>query len=329
MSPACRPGVNEALLCIVLLSGFCSCLHQYQFIDELKTWGEAQQHCREKFTDLATVDNMEDVAQLIAAAGSDYSGRVWIGLYDKSRSWGWSMRDDGYYGTNNEPYIRFNAGEPDNGRDELKLCIAVYGGELYDTSCSIHRPFVCYDNSNTSSPPRYVYKSWRNLTWEEAQSYCRKFHTDLASMRNEEEKTRVQQAVTGNVFAFVGLYRRTWPSWSDGTEKEFKNWLTGRPRGKTGDCATSLIGAADAGKWVEDHCDQKLPFMCHYETKQQLWIKLKALKSTMDLNDPAVMEAILKLLEKKMKEKGIKAGFKLRWIKKPDNTIFQEEKDEL
>uniref|UniRef100_A0A3P8TQG4 C-type lectin domain-containing protein n=1 Tax=Amphiprion percula TaxID=161767 RepID=A0A3P8TQG4_AMPPE len=119
-----------------------------------------------------------------------------------------------------------------------------------------------------SSPPRYVYKSWRNLTWEEAQSYCRKFHTDLASTRNAEEKTRVQQAVTGNVFAFVGLYRRTWPSWSDGTEHKFKNWLTGRPLANTGDCATSLIGAADAGKWVEDHCDQKLPFMCHYALDQ-------------------------------------------------------------
>uniref|UniRef100_A0A3Q1CQ16 C-type lectin domain-containing protein n=1 Tax=Amphiprion ocellaris TaxID=80972 RepID=A0A3Q1CQ16_AMPOC len=68
-----------------IMSWFCSCLHQYQFIDELKTWGEAQQYCREKFTDLATVDNMEDVAQLIAAAGSGYSGRVWIGLYDNSR----------------------------------------------------------------------------------------------------------------------------------------------------------------------------------------------------------------------------------------------------
>uniref|UniRef100_A0A3P8TN80 C-type lectin domain-containing protein n=1 Tax=Amphiprion percula TaxID=161767 RepID=A0A3P8TN80_AMPPE len=119
-----------------------------------------------------------------------------------------------------------------------------------------------------SSPPRYVYKSWRNLTWEEAQSYCRKFHTDLASIRNEEEWTRVQQAVTGNVFAFVGLYRRTWPSWSDGTEQEFKNCLF--------------------------FIESVFPF-CP-EKQQQLWIKLKALKSTMDLNDPAVMEAILKLV---------------------------------
>ncbi|XP_051800641.1 lithostathine-1-like isoform X3 [Acanthochromis polyacanthus] len=141
--------------------------------------------------------------------------------------------------------------------------------------------------------------------------------------------TLVQKAGPGNMGVFVGLSRRTWYSWSDGTEHEFKNWLTGNIPYNTGDCATSLIGATDAGKWMEDQCDQKLPFMCHYEKKQQLRIKLRVLKSTMDLNDPAVTEAIQKLLEKKLKEKGITAGFKLRWIKKNDNTIFEEEKDEL
>uniref|UniRef100_A0A3Q1G137 C-type lectin domain-containing protein n=1 Tax=Acanthochromis polyacanthus TaxID=80966 RepID=A0A3Q1G137_9TELE len=223
-------------------------LHLYKFIDEPKTWSEAQQYCREKFTDLATVDNMEDVAQLIAAAGRGYSGKVWIGLYDNSSSWAWSMTDDGYYGTKNEPFLGWYSDQPNSRSDEWKLCTVVDRGLWFDQPCSF----------------QYVYKSWTNLTWEEAQSYCRKFHTDLASMRNEDEKTLIQQAVPGNKFVFIGLSRRTWHSWSDGTEHEFKNFLTGRPKGKTGDCATSVIGATDAGKWVEDHCDQKHHFMCHY-----------------------------------------------------------------
>uniref|UniRef100_A0A3Q1GX07 C-type lectin domain-containing protein n=1 Tax=Acanthochromis polyacanthus TaxID=80966 RepID=A0A3Q1GX07_9TELE len=116
----------------------------------------------------------------------------------------------------------------------------------------------------SSSPPKYVFKSWMNLTWEEAQSFCRKFHTDLASIRNEEERTQIQQAIPGTPSVTVGLFRKPWPSWSDGTKHKLRNWLTGRPLVKTGDCATSLIGAADAGKWVEDHCNQTHPFMCHY-----------------------------------------------------------------
>uniref|UniRef100_A0A3Q1G211 C-type lectin domain-containing protein n=1 Tax=Acanthochromis polyacanthus TaxID=80966 RepID=A0A3Q1G211_9TELE len=102
----------------------------------------------------------------------------------------------------------------------------------------------------------------------DAQSYCRKFHTDLASIRNEEERTRVQQEIPRDKIVYVGLHRNTWSPWSDGTEHKFKNWLTGHPLANTGDCATSWIGTTNAGKWVEDRCDQKLPFMCHPETGQ-------------------------------------------------------------
>ncbi|XP_008277948.1 C-type lectin domain family 4 member K [Stegastes partitus] len=135
MSPARRPGL-------------CSCLRQYQLVDEPKTWGEAQQYCRERFIDLATVDNMEDVAQLIAAAGSGFSGKVWIGLYDNSSSWAWAMEDDGYYGKNNELFLKWFPGEPNDARNMEHLCTSVKNGFLRDEPCSKMNQLVCYDNSN-------------------------------------------------------------------------------------------------------------------------------------------------------------------------------------
>ncbi|XP_069014897.1 E3 ubiquitin-protein ligase TRIM39-like [Embiotoca jacksoni] len=200
MSPTIRPvysGATRAVLCVFLLSG----LH-YRFINQLKNWHEAQKHCREHFVDLATVDNMEDMERLIAAAGSGFSGQK---------------------------------------------------------------------------------------------------HTDLASVRSEEERAAIQGVVPHDKLVAIGLWRPTWVWWSDRTQHNFKYWQDGRPTARSGNCAASVINATSHGKWIENHCNIELPFMCYDNSKQVLRIKLTALESTIDLNDPAVTAAILNLYTDKSK----------------------------
>ncbi|XP_041820507.1 macrophage mannose receptor 1-like isoform X2 [Chelmon rostratus] len=318
MSPACSPvcpGISRPMLFVLLLSGLCSCLHRYHLIEELKTWWEAQQYCREKYKDLATIDNMEDMAQLIAAAGS-YEGEVWIGLHDRPLSWTWSLQDSSFYGDTGRIFRMWSDGSPHTMENIQWLCVAFQEGVWKDHNCHEKYPFVCYNKTVEDA----------EQTFFEARSYCRNHHSDLASVRNHTENSRIQEAVPKRQQAWLGLHRGSWIWWSDNAPYLFGNWAEGHPLNINNSCAASVINATHPGKWVEKPCHEKLNFMCYNDKTQLFTIKLTALKSTIDLSDQAVTDAILNLVEEKMKEKGITRDFKISWIKKQNKDIFHKVK---
>ncbi|KAL7880763.1 hypothetical protein SRHO_G00030170 [Serrasalmus rhombeus] len=57
-------------------------IHQFYVVNERKTWTDAQKHCREKFTDLATIESQEEMNALIAVLNKT-KGHFWIGLKQK------------------------------------------------------------------------------------------------------------------------------------------------------------------------------------------------------------------------------------------------------
>uniref|UniRef100_A0A3B4UT17 C-type lectin domain-containing protein n=1 Tax=Seriola dumerili TaxID=41447 RepID=A0A3B4UT17_SERDU len=92
----------------LFVSRWISC--QYHFVSESKTFREAQRHYREKHTDLATIDNMEDNQKI---------------------SW----------------YLKENkVGEPNN-RGNTEVCVAAkigLSGRWEERSCDQSRGFICY-----------------------------------------------------------------------------------------------------------------------------------------------------------------------------------------
>ncbi|KAL0201648.1 hypothetical protein M9458_004835, partial [Cirrhinus mrigala] len=65
-------------------------------------------YCREWFTDLATVESMDDVNRLVNIVDAEYSGSVWIGLKrGTQKRWVWSN------GENKTQYNNWASGEPD------------------------------------------------------------------------------------------------------------------------------------------------------------------------------------------------------------------------
>lgn len=108
-------------------------------------FSDAQQYCKWNFTDLATVDNMLDMQQLLAAVEGFYEGPVWIGLYDIDWAWDWSLLDLSYYKPGEYLYRVWNSGEPNQPRTQT-LCAAIQGGYWFDFFCTETFTFVCYYN---------------------------------------------------------------------------------------------------------------------------------------------------------------------------------------
>ncbi len=99
----------------------------------MKTWTEAQRYCREKYTDLATADDMNDMNELNELKKSLNDGRVWIGLQKTGRDeWHWSA---------GEPALYLDWGEKQpEGRD---YCAMMKNGKFEDLPCTDNRTFIC------------------------------------------------------------------------------------------------------------------------------------------------------------------------------------------
>ncbi|XP_076144426.1 macrophage mannose receptor 1-like, partial [Alosa pseudoharengus] len=252
----------EWRLALLLFSGFAmecvSIPHHFIFVNMSKTWTEAQHYCREQYTDLATIENMEDMQMMIDTA-KGYDGKAWIGLHQTDvPSWKWSLADEHFYGPGKANFTNWRQGEPNGGDDEE--CASRIRWDLWnDIRCNAQQPFVCYDEKH-SGDKRYVFIDEKK-SWREAQKYCRENHTDLVSVRDEEENQLINE--TAKIpWIWIGLFRDDW-TWSDQRMSSFRHWRPDAPDNKGKDnCAVTWLTQGNKGTWKDCKCDDKHPFFC-------------------------------------------------------------------
>uniref|UniRef100_A0A3B4F7L8 C-type lectin domain-containing protein n=1 Tax=Pundamilia nyererei TaxID=303518 RepID=A0A3B4F7L8_9CICH len=126
----------DKALFIIVASGLCvvASKHHYQFVYELKNWTEALSYCRDKYIDLATIDDMQDVQMLTSKV--DLRIRVWIGLFRES--WKWT---DG----SNSSFTYWKTNEP-NSKTGPEPCVAANfeaNANWEDWNCDSQKDHVC------------------------------------------------------------------------------------------------------------------------------------------------------------------------------------------
>ncbi|KAL7880769.1 hypothetical protein SRHO_G00030230 [Serrasalmus rhombeus] len=272
--------MSSALYLVLLFSAlwtpsFCG-TRQFHVVNEKKTWTDAQNYCKEKYTDLATIESQEEMNALLAVLNRK-TGYFWIGLRQKknvkntcfqgaaagppmtsgvNRCWTWS---DG----SNFSYSNWNSGEPNNaGTDNCGDLRSANRYRWNDGLCSYTNQFVCYNKI-----PLILIN--QKKTWREALRYCRENHVDLVSVHTEEVQHWVESAVyyasTANVW--MGLRHTCAQSfwfWVSASTMCYQNWAPGNGTGVEDCSGGERTGAVHSGskKWVSLPEDQRLNFIC-------------------------------------------------------------------
>ncbi|XP_014914488.1 macrophage mannose receptor 1-like [Poecilia latipinna] len=237
------------LLFLMAQCCFMDCqLYQFHYINENKTWTEAQQYCREKHTDLVTVTNMKDMKRLINISAGDQK-EAWIGLNDPIngiRTWRWSLPGVEF----NESETNWNPGEPWD-RWISNCGILGWNARWFNAYCTYQSFFLCYDDK--------MILIKENKTWEEALYYCRGHHHDLVTITNMDKEKQVQEKVknASTPFVWIGLRfncsRNVWFWVCD-------NWTWNEQKD---DC--NMFGAMEAGgehRWFQRNGSERFNFIC-------------------------------------------------------------------
>uniref|UniRef100_A0A4W6DFY2 C-type lectin domain-containing protein n=1 Tax=Lates calcarifer TaxID=8187 RepID=A0A4W6DFY2_LATCA len=160
---------------------------QYHYVSDSKNWTEAQTYCRETYTDLATIENTEEMNKV---------------------EWKWS---DGYTGSGAEfRSWETSDDEPDFVSANQFLC---------DLNIWLFTETL---TAGTQLEPEYVVVN-EAMNWSSAQRHCRENFIDLVTVRNDTENTEIQNLVPSGNWAWTGLSRDPNFYWSDQSNFSFSN----------------------------------------------------------------------------------------------------------
>lgn len=107
---------------------------EYIYMDDRRSWYEAEESCEEWGGHLASVVNYPENKFLRDLV----EGQAWIGVNDVAKENRFVWTDSTAYG-----FTNWKHGQPDNGENNENCAVMAKNGEWSDILCSLRRPYLC------------------------------------------------------------------------------------------------------------------------------------------------------------------------------------------
>uniref|UniRef100_A0AAV2J5H3 C-type lectin domain-containing protein n=1 Tax=Knipowitschia caucasica TaxID=637954 RepID=A0AAV2J5H3_KNICA len=284
-------------------------LRLYHQQNQDRTWSEAVSDCTALNLTLASIRTSDQNS----AARPD-SGKVWTGL---SRVWDWTGAGPAEPVSANEEW--FEQWAPDEPRDK-KNCTALRtsDGLWVSKDCTETLRASCYRESDQTH--------WildQSLEWKQARSQCKANFANLSSVLNQNQTQDILQALQtldqAGEEVWIGLYLR-W-LWVDGSWVRWSGWDQDPL-----DSDKGCMVLDHSGKWDQEKCEQRFPFICHQDVPEvkmkRTKVKLRLSSGSADLTDPKIHRALLTQMEQRLEMSGV-SGVRLvlgECVKEPETA---------
>ncbi|XP_069054026.1 macrophage mannose receptor 1-like isoform X2 [Lepisosteus oculatus] len=185
-------------------------IRKFYFVDSPLNWTDARRHCRDNYTDLASINSTADMDTVLNTTNLP-NVTAWMGLYQDCReSWRWSGGE----------VVTFT-----HWRSRLPCAVLNATGFWEERNCSKENYFIC-ESQGGGQQYRLIRE---NKTFADAQRHCRESCSDLPRVDSVGESEQIRTTAQGHA-VWIALLQDGW-EWSDGRRSGFRNWSPGEPNG--------------------------------------------------------------------------------------------------
>ncbi|KAG7216472.1 hypothetical protein INR49_001958 [Caranx melampygus] len=319
-------------------------LREYHFVNQSLNWTEAQNYCREKYTDLATIESVEDLNRLKRPSG--ITDGSWIGLSDDPKSWWRVMSNDSnswrWSATESDPpghrvytvinrsltwteaqtYCRTHHTDLatiENVEENAEAVSVMTTNSVSEAWIGLYRVrWRWSDNSNSS------FTNWNSGQPDDLRvkkTMVRMKIQTFADLSDPATNAQILQQLSERFNTLHGDVKLRWVTQPTKQEEDddedngkcYQSWAPGQPTNYLGHVICVIINGQ--GGWTDSKCHIKSYFSCFNDLRVKKTMVRMKIQTFADLSHPATNAQILQQLSERFKTLHIEV--KLRWMTQP------------